>query len=117
MEYVNQFIAMVDGVKLTTLFALILCNFLTGVAVAVKTHTFELKKLGEFLYTRILPYIVAYFGVGIAAVADNNWTWAVTATWGIILATLVGAILTNLKELGINQIPSALGGKNQDTGK
>jgi len=117
MEYINQFIALVDGIKLTTLFASIICNFLTGIAVAIKTHTFELKKIGEFLYTRILPYIVAYFGVGIAAIVDNSWAWAVTAAWGIILATLAGAILTNLKELGINKIPPVLGGKNSTPGK
>jgi len=107
--YIGQFATLMDGVKLTLLMALILGNFVTGIAVAIKTRTFELKKVGEFLYTRVLPYIVAYLGVGVVATIDNSWVWAVTAVWAVILATLVGAVLTNLKELGVG-IPRPLGG-------
>ena len=110
---VEQFIALMDGVKLTLLMALIIANFGTGIAVAIKSNTFALKKMGEFLYSRILPYIVAYLGVGVVALVDASWVWAVTAVWAVILATLIGAILQNLKELGV-QIPAALsGGNNQ----
>lgn len=112
MDYIQEFISLVDGVKLTLVMALIIGNFVTGIAVAIKNRTFNLKQMGEFLYTRVLPYVLAYFGVGLVALVDQSWTWAVTVTWGIILATLVGAILQNLKELGI-KVPSALrGGSN-----
>ena len=109
MDYMQQFIALVDGIKLTLLLALVIANFVTGIAVAIKTKTFELKKMGGFLYSRILPYVVAYFGVGIVALVDSSWSWAVTAVWAVILATLIGAILTNLKELGVS-MPKELGG-------
>lgn len=103
----DQFITLMDGVKLTLLMALIIANFVTGIAVAIKSQTFALKKMGEFLYTRILPFIVAYLGIGVVALIDNSWAWAATAVWAVILATLVGAILQNLKELGI-KIPDIL---------
>lgn len=112
MDYIQQFIGLVDGVKLTLLVAMILCNFITGIAVSIKNKAFNLKEMGDFLLTRVLPYLVGYFGVGILALVENSWTWAVTAVWAIILATLVGAILQNLKELGVT-IPSSLGGGNQ----
>jgi len=111
MDYIQQFVALVDGVKLTLLIALILCNFITGIAVSIKTKTFNLKGMGDFLVTRIMPYIVGYFGVGLLALIESSWAWAVTAVWAVILATLVGALLQNLRELGIS-LPGSLGGGN-----
>jgi phage-related holin len=112
MDYINQFISLVDGVKITTLVALIIANFILGVAVSIKLKTFNFKQLGEFLYTRVLPYVVGYFGVGVIATIDSAWSWAVTAVWAVILATMVGAIAGNLKELGI-PIPDILPGKKE----
>lgn len=109
---IEQFIALVDGVKLTVLGALVITNLVTGLAVAIKTGQFQLKEVADFLRSRVLPYVVAYLGVGVIALFDNSWAWAVTAVWAVILATLVGAILTNLKELGVN-MPNSLGGSGQ----
>ena len=109
MEILNQYASLIDGVKLTLLLALIATNFITGIAVAIKTNTFHLKKMAEFLYSRVLPYVVGYLGVGIIGLVDQSWAWAVTAVWAVILVTLVGAVLQNLRELGI-RIPDILGG-------
>jgi len=111
MDYVGQFIGIVDGVKLTLLVALILANFVTGVAVAIKDKSFNLKAMGDFLASRVVPYVVGYLGIGILAVVESSWTWAVTAVWAIILATLIGAVLQNLRELGVS-VPSVLSGGN-----
>lgn len=105
----NQYVALLDGVKISLLMALIVANFLTGIAVAIKTNSFRLKEMGDFLRSRILPYVVAYLGMGIIGVIDSAWAWAVTAVWAVILATLIGAILQNLKELGI-KLPDSLTG-------
>ncbi len=111
MDYIQHYITLIDGVKMAVLMALIIANFITGVAVGIKTGTFNLKQLGEFMEKRVLAYLVAYLGVGLIALVDTSWSWAVTAAWALILATLTGAILQNLKELGV-PIPSALGGGN-----
>ncbi len=110
--YLQHFMALVDGVKLTSLMAMIIANFVTGIAVSIKTQNFNLKEAGKFLYERVLPYVVGYFGIGIVAVIDASWEWAVTATWAVILATLTGAILQNIKELGVSIPDSLSGGKN-----
>ena len=112
MDILSQYAALVDGVKLTLLVALIITNFVTGIAVAIKSNTFHLKEMAGFLYSRVLPYIVGYLGVGVVALVDKSWEWAVTAVWAIILATLVGAILQNLEELGV-KIPDFLAGNKQ----
>ena len=108
--FFSQYVALLDGVKLSLLMALIACNFITGIAVALKTNSFKLKEMAGFLRSRVLPYVVAYLGVGVVGVIDKSWAWAVTAIWAVILATLVGAILQNLKELGL-KMPDVLGGK------
>lgn len=112
MDYVQEFIDIVDGAKLTLLVALILGNFVTGISVSLKNKSFRLKAMGDFLISRVIPYLVGYFGVGILAIIESSWSWAVTAVWVVILATLVGAILQNLKELGIS-IPASLRGSDE----
>lgn len=113
---VKVFVSLVDSIKLTLLMALILVNFITGLAVAFKTGTFNLKAMGGFLYSRVVPFVLAYLAMGIVATVDSDWAWAVTATWGVIILALGGAILQNLKELGI-KVPDLLsGGSNAPPG-
>jgi hypothetical protein len=110
--YIQQFVGLVDGVKLTVLMALIIANFLTGLAVSIKTATFRLKELADIMTTRILPYILGYLAVGVVGLVDENWQIAVPVVWGIIVLTLAGAIIQNLKELDIN-LPDSLGGSSK----
>jgi len=111
--YMTQFIALVDGTKLTVLVALILANFILGIAVSIKSKTFRLKEVGDFMLSRVLPYILGYFAIGILAVVEPSWQAAVTVAWGVIVLALVGAIVSNLKEIGIN-VPDSLGGNRVD---
>ncbi len=108
-SYVGQFVGLVDGLKLTLLLALICANFLTGLAVSIKTSTFRLKELADMMTSRILPYVLGYLAVGVVALVDRTWQVAILIVWGIIILTLAGAIIQNLKELGIN-LPDSLGG-------
>ena len=111
-NYIQQFVGLVDGVKLSLLMALIIANFLIGLAVSIKTATFRLKELGLMLRDRILPFILGYFAVGLVGLVDQTWQVAVPVVWGIIILTLAGAIIQNLKELGVN-LPDSLGGGNE----
>ncbi len=108
-NFLNQFIALADGVKLTLLIVLIAANLLAGIAVSIYTRTFRLKQVGDFLISKVLPYVLSYFAVCFIAVVEHSWMPAVTVVWGVILAALIGAILTNLKEMGIN-LPNILAG-------
>lgn len=110
---IGQFIALVDGTKLSVLVAMIAVNFILGIAVSFKSKTFRLKQVGDFMLSRVMPYILGYFSVGILAVVDPSWQPAVTIAWGIIILALVGAIIANLKEIGIN-LPDSIGGNRID---
>lgn len=108
--YVGQFIALVDGGKLSVLLAMVFANLITGVAVSIYTKTFRLKEIGGFLTTKVLPYVLVYFAMGIVVLVEKTWEVALVAVWVIIVASLAGAIIQNLREMGI-KIPEILGGK------
>jgi len=111
-QYIGQFVALANGPKISILVALIFANLVTGVAVSIWTKTFRLKAVGDFLLSRVLPYVLSYFAVVLVAVVEPAWQPAVTAVWAVIIAALVGAILANLKEMGIN-LPESLAGKKE----
>jgi len=108
-QYLAQFVALVNGTKLSVLVAMVFANLLTGIAVSIYTGSFRLKLVADFLVSKVLPYLVNYMAVAIVAVVEPSWKAAVTVVWGLIIVALAGAILTNLKEMGIS-IPDFLGG-------
>ena len=111
-QYLEQFIALANGAKLSSLVAMVFANLLTGVAVSIYASTFRLKLVADFLVSKVLPYLVSYMAVSIVAVVEPSWKAAVTVVWGLIMVALAGAILTNLKEMGIN-LPDFLGGEKK----
>ena len=111
-QYLEQFVALVNGTKLTILVAMVFANLLTGIAVSIYTGSFRLKLVADFLVSRVLPYLISYLAVGVVAVVEPSWKAAVTVIWGLIIVALAGAILTNLKEMGIS-IPDFLGGEKK----
>ena len=105
----NQILALADGIKLVVLVALIAANLFGGLAVALYTKNFQLKKVAEFLLSRVIPYVLGYFVVVFLVFVNPSWAIMIPIVWGIIVAALVGAILTHLKELGLN-VPEVLAG-------
>lgn len=88
-----------DGVKFITLHVLI--NVVVAVAASAKTRTFSLSKLGDFLISKLLPFVAVYvvakiFGdeIGLSALAP--------AAWAVITATLLGDLGDSLAQLGLN---------------
>jgi len=80
--------------------ASILVNTALAVAASIRNDDFHLPALANFLWRHLLPYVVAYASIRIAA--DELGLQAVaTATWFIIEASLIGRIVSSLHELGI----------------
>lgn len=71
-----------------------------GMLAAIYTGQFKLWKLADFL-KRMLCYGGAYSLVKVAAMAETSFDKVATAVWAFIVATMVGHILANLKELGL----------------
>lgn len=93
-----------DGVKFIVLHVVI--NLVVAVAAALKTKTFSLSKIGDFLISKLAPYVAIYvvvklFGdeVGLGALAP--------LTWAVITATLLGDLGDSLTQLGL-QLPETI---------
>lgn len=107
IEFVRNLIVMVwsfDGVKFITLHVVL--NVVVAVAAALKTKTFSLSKIGDFFASKLMPYVIVYFGakllgdsIGITALAP--------LAWGVITATLLGDLVDSLAQLGL-KIPEPL---------
>lgn len=81
-------------------------NVVVAIAAAIHVNDFQLAKLGEFLYRKLLPYLLVYAAArflgdaaGLAGIG--------TAVWAIITATMIGELTANLAKLGI-EMPAAL---------
>ena len=84
----------------------ILVNFVVAGAASIHTGEFVLAKLPEFLYKKILPYVMVYGAFAFAGDAIGQGVIA-TGVWGLITAALVGDLMDNLKRFGL-PIPAAL---------
>jgi hypothetical protein len=88
-----------------TLAALVLVDIVTGVCAAAKTHTFEFKKLADFMCSTVGPYIVTYAALKIAALAMPDWQPVSLVVFGLISVAMLGSIGSNLRELFGKDIP------------
>lgn len=111
----DEFVALVDGAKLSTLVAMIFANVALGVGLAVFTGQFRLKAVGDFLLLRVLPYGLGYFAIGMVALMDNTWEPALIATWVFVVGALTGHLAGQLRELGL-PLPEFLAGNKPDAG-
>lgn len=111
-KYLTQFMALVDGTKLSVLAVLICANLAAGIAVAICRKTFRLKAVADFLVSRVLPYLLSYLAIGLVATFEPAWRVSLTVVWGLMVAALDGAILTNLREMGL-PLPDILAGERE----
>ncbi len=106
LEFVRNLVVMVwsfDGVKFIVLHVIV--NVAVAIAAALKTRTFSLAKLGDFLISKLMPYVTVYLVVkllgdqiGLAALAP--------LAWAVITATLLGDLGESLMQLGLNLPPA-----------
>jgi hypothetical protein len=108
MDFVNQYLALVDGVKILTILALFAVDFVLGIIVAVKEGNFQLSKIAEFLNTSVLYYLGGYLLLGVAGVAEPSiGNELIVGAWVLLDATMIGFILAKARKLGLS-IPDKL---------
>lgn len=100
-NFIKQYMALVNGVKLVSLFALIFLDAVLGIAVAIAEKKFNWHRLADFVDTSVFTLAGGYLIVGVFAVIEPQYSFAVLATWGLIDAKLVADIVTKLRALGM----------------
>jgi len=108
MEIVTSFFA---SPLVKTMLGLIAADVIVGVASAIKQGVFQWRKLADFYRTNVVPYVLTYLGLYIAAElvvpelmgghADVVSQAVVTLAWGSIVYNLATSILVNLENLGL----------------
>lgn len=93
------------------IFALILLDLVTRVAVSIARGIFEWGRVLDFLRTNVVPYMLAWGAIeGLMYAAHyvafppeilTPFTGLAAIIYALILAKLVGSILGNLRELGV----------------
>lgn len=107
LEYVRMFFA---DARVSTIAGLILLDILLAVAAAVKSGLFDWRKLAAFYQTMVVPYILGYLAIYLAAnlisvellgeMKDVVGEVAIWMAWASIVGNLVADIIRSGKALG-----------------
>ena len=87
-----------DGIKVIVCHTLI--NVVVALAAALKSNTFELGRVGEFLIRKLAPYVGVYYAIKLAGDAAGL-AFLAPITWAAIEATLTGDLLDSWTKLGL----------------
>lgn len=113
---VDAIVAFFFSAKLDVILALIAIDLVLGVALALRTKTFDLRCLSDFLTTMIFPYVLVYMAVDIIiklvpALNGVLGQGINLLVFSAIVASLAASIYQNFKALGIS-LPVTQGGSS-----
>jgi hypothetical protein len=97
-----------DPLQFKVLVALLAADVILAIAVCISKGQFLLGQTADFLRTRFVPYVLAYYALKAVALVDPTLDLGVTVVWAAIIAAEVGRILGHLKDIGIDNIPRSL---------
>jgi hypothetical protein len=98
---VNQYLSLVGGWKVLTIFILIVADTLLGVGLAVKNREFAWSKIANFLDTSVLMMFGGYLVLGIVGMAETSLQAAVPVSLALIDTKLIADIVNKLKSIGL----------------
>ena len=97
--------------RVMAIIGLILLDVLLAIAAAIKTSTFDWRKLGEFYKTMVLPYIIGYLAFYLfvtyfikdwellGSYADQVGEGVLIVAWLALVGNLVGDVVNSAKTL------------------
>jgi len=84
----------------------VLLNLGVALAAAIRTGEFKFYRVWEFLYRKLLPFVLVY-GVARGLGETANQGWLAVAVMGLIEMSLAADLVENLARLGV-PIPDAI---------
>ena len=84
----------------------VLLNVAVALAAAIRTGEFKFYRVWEFLYRKLLPFVLVY-GVARGLGETANQGWLAVAVMGLIEMSLASDLVENLALLGV-PIPEAV---------
>ena len=92
------------------LVALIVANLALGILASLRAGDFRLTKVADWLWSRVVPLLVGYGVAAFLAYSNAELAWLKDAAFGTLTLTLLGYILSNLRDFGVN-LPDQVAGK------
>jgi len=81
-------------------------DVILGIAAAIASKSFNFNKLATFMATGVLPYLFGFAVVEIVATGFGTYGQiATTVVFVAIVLNLLGSIISNLANLGVNLPP------------
>jgi len=99
MSLLGSFMAPKVLVALAGVLALILLDFILGALVAMKTSTFDVRKLPQFLETSFVPYVGGLLILALFSNTDPTLSVLFFATSAAVYAKFLADIKTKLAQL------------------
>ena len=109
-KMLEEMVAFWQSAQVVTILALIGADLLSGVGLALKTRTFDWRRLADFYGSNVIPYILGYLSVWMVArfavpellgesayLVEEAFVWG---AWSAIIASIGGSFLSNLKAIG-----------------
>ncbi len=114
MDGITQLVSAILGHEhVRYLVYLVIANLLLGIVASLKSGDFRLTRVADWLGGRVFPLLAGYGSAALIAVARPELGLLRDAAFLTLTATLLGYVLGNLKDFGV-QLPEQLAGKDTD---
>lgn len=101
----SQYLALVGGWKVLTIFILIGVDTLLGIILAIIKKQFAWSKLADFMNTSVLMMFGGYLVMGVVAMAETSLQVSVPVALAAIDAKLFADVINKIKSLGVVVTP------------
>jgi len=118
------FHAFFEDARVQTLLVLIALDIALGVVASVKVGNFRLSFVADFarndLLGKVVPFAFIYAAYKYASNVDLvipglDMQVVMDGVWAIVLAALVGSLLSSIKQLGLQALPEEVAGPDPAT--
>ncbi|MBU0570011.1 phage holin family protein [Patescibacteria group bacterium] len=108
LEPITDFATAFGTTQMMYIAILLAADIILGIAAAIASKKFNFNQLGTFMATGVLPYFFGFAVVEIFASGIGTYGQiATTVVFVVIILNLLGSIISNLANLGVN-MPSIL---------
>lgn len=101
----QQYFNLIGGWKVVSIGVLILVDTILGIILAIKSGTFQWRRVGDFMDTSIVIMFAVYFLVGVVAMAETSYQVIVPSILAIIDGKLLIDIGVKLQKFGVSIVP------------
>ncbi len=82
--------------------ALLIANLVLGIVASIRQRDFQLTRVGDWLYNRLLPLFASYGVASFLAYVNPAMEYVKLAAVATLVAAMLGYVLKNLRDFGVD---------------